>query len=805
MWMNTPWEPAVPVIRTVCGVFGAFMLAIAVFRMDGFDTGVTVGRFVLAGYGFIGAALAHHMTRVSLLRAYIATLAVVLPLFALYVNLESGTTTTTLSFGALAILCPLIFLITAIDLLAVVAWLSIGHAVFLAQYPEPTIGYNNHWLLWLSTVAIGAAVSLSLLSYRILLRRSERNLEIARDEALAASQAKSELLANMSDEIRTPLNGIVGCVDLLLDTDLTAEQRRYLEMVAGDSESLMLLLNDLLDLSKMHAHKLELEIVTFNLPELLRATLTPLALRAEEHGLDLAWETSSKVPMWVKGDPRRLRQLIGNLVDNAVKFTREGEISIAVHRAPGRQGREQVQFTVRDTGVGMSPEKLQIARETMESNNQRLNHAASGSHLGLAVCAQLAGLMAGRLEVESEVGKGTTFTFTARLPADREREQVWMSNTQSGSSGPVQVRVLLVEDNATNRIFAERILQKAGHSVVTAENGKIALDALAADRFDIIFMDMQMPVMDGLQAAREIRARERDTGDRVPIVALTAHVFAEQKQQCIDAGMDMHLGKPIHGSALLDVIRRLVESSDGDRMARAGIGGDIHVAQQRLSAKRLTNQRRAASQAEQEAKRAPTASPTDAAGKDEGERAQSDAEPAPADPKLAGPKLADPAPADPAPAEVRESAEVSASAPAEPGAPPEAENELDESSDESPGTDQADSDAIEVFALDRLLDMLGGDRELIVDMLSEFLTQRDEIATALRAALGAGDTDEGSKLAHKLKGSLLALCADRAADIAKDLEVRLRVGELEVGRELFVALERHLDELMVTLRNHKLI
>ena len=719
-FLNDPWLPDGRVIRAVCAVFAIFMLLLALFREDAGQP-VLIGRLIFVAYGAVGALLATRFSAI-MLRFYVSVLAIVLPFFALYVSLESGGTPITLSFIVLAIVCSMVFILTIIDLIAVVVALFIGHGVCLALFTEPVFGLSNQWLLWTSAVSVAAMTSVSLLIYRLRLRDSERMLLRARDEALEASQAKSELLANMSDEIRTPLNGIVGLVDLLLDTKLSTEQRRYLEMVGSDSERLMLLLNDLLDLSKMHAHRLELEIETFNLPDTLRATLTPKALRAEEKGVELFWETSNRLPVWVKGDPHRLRQVLANLVDNAIRFTDEGEISIIVNRAPRREGREHVEFTIRDTGIGMAEDELSSVLDSFADVDSSAIITPQGSGLGLAVCAQLVELMQGRIEAESSQGRGSEFKFTARLPADRVKEQEWANkSSRRRQGGAIQVSVLLVEDNATNRIFAERVLQKAGHSVVTAENGQVALDKFDEHDFDIVFMDMQMPVMDGLQAAKAIRRKERGTDAHVPIVALTAHVLEEQKQRCLDAGMDMHLGKPIHGAALLDVIYQMVDLADED-----------------------------------EPPQRPSKPPA--------------RESTPFIPR-----------------------KVAAAAPSQPSAEPA---EPEPPADEPEGI---------VFDVDRLLDMLDGDRELIADMLSEFDDQQQEIMNDLQRALDDDDSDRGGKLAHKLKGSLLALCADVSADTAKTMEHALRDGDLATGRENYPLLKKQLGDLMDELRRQKFV
>lgn len=704
--VNEPWIPSPGTARVACGLLALVLISIALFRHRSGAPEVVIGRVFFIAYAVFGMVMGGRISCAGK-RIYVALLAISLPLFALYASLTADSTAATLSFTGLAILCPLLFMMTVSDLLVVAVALIVGHGIFLSHFPEPEMGLANHWILWISTILLGSAVSFSLLLYRANIRRGERLLARARDQALADLKAHSELLASMGDEIRTPMNGITGLIDLVLDTRLGEEQRRYLEMVRYDADRLTNVLNDLLDLAKMHAHWLKLEVETFNLPDLLRATLTPMALRAEDKKVSLEWEMPRNLPVWVRGDPRRLRQILVNLVNHVVDVMHAAQVSVVASRTGTRQKRNHIKIEIRDAKTRLSAEQLQAVHAALERLDAPPAKTVGSSGLGLAICSQLVRMMDGEIRVGSN-SDGTTFSFTARLPMDEAREQEWANKSwRSAQDGALSVDVLVVEDNPTNRVFAERVLQKAGHRVVTAQNGQEALERLAEHDFDIVFMDLLMPVMDGLEAARMIRERERGTGARVPIVALTAHVLEEQRRQCLEAGMDMHLGKPVHGSDLLDVIHRLVTAG-----------------------------------------------------------------------KHRNPELED-------------GPEGAASATVA------TETARDSEADEAAGT--AEAVELPVFVLERLLDMLDGDRSLIREMLAEFTLQYHEILDQLRQTLGDGDADAGAKLAHKLKGSLLALCADASAALAKELELTLRQGDLARGKELSPRLEASLATLYAEL------
>ncbi|MEY2632571.1 MAG: hypothetical protein RIR00_1225 [Pseudomonadota bacterium] len=385
-------------------------------------------------------------------------------------------------------------------------------------------------------------------------RLTAQQLIAARDAAEQASRAKAAFLATMSHEVRTPMNGIIGMTDLALQTELSGEQREYLQWAKSSAESLLTILNDILDFSKIEAGRMELESVPLDIPALLNHIVGLFSADAQKKGLALSWRAEGALPGNLAGDPVRLRQILTNLVSNAIKFTASGSVTLAVWAQPLEgDGRERLHFTVADTGIGIPVDKREHIFSPFTQAERFITRKFGGTGLGLTIVARLVELMYGRIWLESEPGRGTTFHFTigfGRINPVRPQAEAGEIHDLPGA------RILLVEDTPVNQRLGQVILQKHGYKVTLAEDGLVALNLLAAQEFDLILMDVQMPNMDGLEATRRLRQLEAAGRRRTPVVALTANALAGDRETCLAAGMDDFLAKPFHADEMYAVVGR---------------------------------------------------------------------------------------------------------------------------------------------------------------------------------------------------------------------------------------------------------
>jgi signal transduction histidine kinase/ActR/RegA family two-component response regulator len=402
-------------------------------------------------------------------------------------------------------------------------------------------------------------------SYGMYLDISERvaaeaELRMMKESAEAENRAKSAFLANISHEIRTPLSGVLMAANLAAAENQSPSQKEYLDIIIDSGKSLQLLLNDVLDLSKIEAGKMELHWTDFSIRECLTDCIRLLGNNARQKGLDVALTIGNGVPGLLSGDGLRLRQIILNLVGNAIKFTDRGSVTVSAQCASGSKDCLAVEFSVADTGIGIPVEKHSLVFQEFEQAENATSRLFGGTGLGLAISSKLVRLMGGTIWLESAVGHGSDFRFRVNFEPAAGSKEGGRDDAVAGGS-EIALHILIAEDNHVNRRLAVRQLEKCGHAVMAVSDGSKALEISAEHVFDVILMDVHMPEMDGMEATRRIRERERTTGMHVPIVALTAGAMTQDRDACLEAGMDAYLSKPINPAELLSAVASVLKFS----------------------------------------------------------------------------------------------------------------------------------------------------------------------------------------------------------------------------------------------------
>lgn len=392
-----------------------------------------------------------------------------------------------------------------------------------------------------------------------------RDLESAKIAAEAADKAKSAFLAQMSHEIRTPLNGVLGMAAAIANTSLDDRQKRLVSVIQESGDTLLALLNDVLDLAKIESGKLDIETIDFSVSAIVRSAEAIFSTRAHEKGLSFSVAIDDSADEWCVGDPTRLRQILYNLMSNSIKFTNEGDIKVRVGGQKSDSNTIALKFEVEDTGIGIDEDGMSRLFQKFSQADSATTRKFGGTGLGLAISKQLANIMGGDIEVKSEPGVGSLFTFTVTVPIGQAPSQTDAQSFNESINGdkdsPSDLRILAAEDNANNRLVLKMFLEQVGVTPTFVENGALAVEAWKNAEFDVILMDVQMPVMSGSEASSEIRKLERQMNrPRTPIIALTANAMTHHVRECLVSGMDAHVAKPIQPDLLFATIDEVLSS-----------------------------------------------------------------------------------------------------------------------------------------------------------------------------------------------------------------------------------------------------
>jgi signal transduction histidine kinase/ActR/RegA family two-component response regulator len=399
--------------------------------------------------------------------------------------------------------------------------------------------------------------------------KQTQELKQALEQAQVATKAKDQFLANLSHEVRTPLNAINGLTQILMRSELSAQQQEYLSLLEGSAHSLLVLLDDVLDFSKMESGKLLFQAVRFDLSNWINETTAAYQIQANQKGLRFKWSAAPDLPGTLIGDPHRLRQVLTNLISNAIKFTAQGGIEVNIARADQSDlepNKVRISFAVKDTGIGIPPDQQQHIFEAFVQADSSITRRFGGTGLGLAIASRLVARMKGDLRVSSQSEVGSVFSFDVVLQRDDQAATVegLVVNTEKVEHQFKGLKILVAEDHPINQLLMRKMLSRLGADAVIATDGAQALAAWQQQKFDLILMDIQMPVMSGFEATEKIRLSEHTTGTHIPIIALTAHAMEGDKERCLASGMDAYVSKPVSEDALCLSIEAVLRARQDD-------------------------------------------------------------------------------------------------------------------------------------------------------------------------------------------------------------------------------------------------